>query len=399
VSAARHIIIAGAGIGGLTAALALAARGFRVSVFEQAVRLEEIGAGIQLSPNATRTLRDLGVAERLAPSIVVPQALVVHSAATGRQIVRMPLGADAEQRYGAPYWMVHRADLQTALLQAVTGNPDIAVTFGAKVEDYTIHPDGVTATVQRAGGRTAEHGAALIGADGLWSALRERAGNHDAPRFCRRTAWRSLIAADMVPPEYRDAVVHLWLGASAHLVHYPVRGGAAINVVVIVEDAAARSGWSGEGAGEALMARLSVAAWSQDARALLRLAPTWQTWSLYDLPALPHWGEGPVTLLGDAAHPMLPFLAQGACMAIEDAAVLAGSLAQSPGDTSFALRAYEQARGERTAQVQNASRRNGAIYHHAGLMASLRDIGMRIMGGDRLIARYNWIYRWRDTVP
>jgi salicylate hydroxylase len=396
VATSRNIVIAGAGIGGLTSALALAERGYRVSVFEQAARLEEAGAGIQLSPNATRVLSELGVADLLKPSAVVPEALVVRSGATGRRIVWMPLGVEAERQYGAPYWMAHRGDLQAALVQAAEANPDIAITLGSKVEDYAVHRHGITIQVWRGSDLAEEHAIALIGADGLWSMLRTRVGNRDAPRFRQRTAWRGLIPAADVPPLFREPVVQLWLGHNAHLVHYPVCAGKMINVVAITRDFREQQGWSGEGSLRDLMARFSRLTWSRHARGLLERSATWQTWSLYDMPPLRRWGEGLVTLVGDAAHPMLPFLAQGAAMAIEDAAVLARCLAQGPDDIPAALRAYEEARAPRTARVQQASQRNGAIYHKAGPEAVIRNIGMRMLGGRRLIGRYDWIYDWRE---
>jgi salicylate hydroxylase len=396
VTASRNIVIAGAGIGGLTAALALAERGFRVSVFEQAPRLEAVGAGIQLSPNATRILRDLSVGDVLEWSTVVPDALVVRSGASGRAIVRMPLGAEAERRHGAPYWMVHRGDLQAALVAAAEANPDITLTLGVKVEDYATHRHGLTVQMRHATGFDEEHCIALIGADGLWSSLRSRIGNREQPRFRKRTAWRSLVAATDVPEQFREPQIQLWLSGNAHLVHYPVRAGQAINIVAIARDSEERTGWSGEGAQPDLMEHFARGSWAPDARSLLMLPAEWQTWSLYDMPELRQWGEGAVTLLGDAAHPMLPFLAQGAGMAIEDAAVLAGALARSPGDIPAALRAYEDARRSRTALVQRASRRNGAIYHKTGPEAFIRNAGMTMLGGRRLIARYDWIYDWSE---
>jgi salicylate hydroxylase len=182
-------------------------------------------------------------------------------------------------------------------------------------------------------------------------------------------------------------------------VHYPVRRRQAINVVAIARDPHERQGWSADGSERDLMRHVSGWAWSRHARDLLKRAPAWQTWSLYDLPPLRHWGEGPVTLVGDAAHPTLPFLAQGAALAIEDAAVLARCLGRSPDDIPAAFRAYEEARRARTARVQQASRRNGVIYHKGGAEAVARNIGMRLIGGRKLIARYDWIYQWRDDAP
>jgi salicylate hydroxylase len=398
VTASRNIVVAGAGIGGLTAALALAGRGYRVSVFEQSARLEEAGAGIQLAPNATRVLHDLGIAERLRRSVVVPEALVVRAAVSGRRIVTMPLGAAAEARYGAPFWVVHRGDLQRALIGAADAHPDIGVILGSRIEDYAVGCRGLAVQVRQRTAVVEENGIALIGADGLWSALRRRIGNRQQPRFRQRTAWRSLVPAAQAPPEFREPLVQLWLGRDAHLVHYPVCGGDSINVVAIARDARERPGWSGEGSRDDLMERFARSAWSSQAREFLSLPAEWRTWSLYDLPSLTRWGEGPVTLVGDAAHAMLPFLAQGAGMTIEDAAVLARRLCQSPDDVVAALRAYEDTRRVRAERVQRASRRNGAVYHQGGPEAFIRDLGMRLIGGRRLLARYDWIYDWRDAI-
>src|SRR5690348_3575895 len=198
---ARSIAIAGAGIGGLTAALALAARGFRVALFDKAARLEETGAGIQLSPNATRVLNTLGLRERLMASVVAPDAVVIRTA-HGAELARLPLGPGAEQRYGAPYWMIHRGDLQAALLDAALAHPGITLTLGAAVDGRAAKPDGVAVQVLRGENREAHDAAALIGADGLWSRVRALAGDGDTARFARRTAWRALVPADAAAPDF-----------------------------------------------------------------------------------------------------------------------------------------------------------------------------------------------------
>jgi salicylate hydroxylase len=398
VTAARHIAIAGAGIGGLTAALALAARGQRVTVFERSATFDEIGAGLQLSPNATRVLIDLGLGESLKPVVVVPEAVEVRAAASGKRIVEMPLGRAAEGRYGAPYWLLHRVDLQAALVAAAEARPQIGIGLGAAVDSFAPAADGVTIRARRGARIVAEQAAALIGADGLWSTLRSRLGEHVSPRFRGRAAWRSLLPAAAAPAAWREPVVRLWLGRDAHLVHYPVRGGRAINIVAIAADPREQEGWQGEGAVQELLARFPPQHWCESARALLQLPPSWTTWRLYDMPPLRRWGEGPMTLLGDAAHPMLPYLAQGAAIAIEDAAVLADHVARSQ-DLPSALRAYEQARLARAAKVQRAARRNGEVYHLTGAAAVARNAGMRLIGGDRLLRRYDWIYRWCAPGP
>ena len=392
----RTVVIAGAGIGGLTAALALAHRGLRVSIVEQAERLEEIGAGIQLSPNASRILIDLGLTERLAPYVVVPEEIRVMAARSGRVLARAKLGAAAAQQYGAPYWVVHRGDLQAVLHDACATSPPITLQLGVRVEDFAIHADGVTISGSSKGLRPHEsHGAALVGADGLWSALRSRLGHRDQPRFAHHTAWRTLIPAADLPAELRMPAVNLWLGTDAHVVHYPVRGGVLVNVVAIVPDDWNGPGWSAAGDRQELLGHFPAATWHVAARALIGTGERWQKWALHDCAPLKRWGSGPVTLLGDAAHPMLPYLAQGAAMAIEDAAVLAQCLAQSRDDAPAALRRYEDRRHQRTIRTQRAARRTGSVYHMRKMGAFLRTFALLAMGGAGLLRRYNWLYRWK----
>jgi 2-polyprenyl-6-methoxyphenol hydroxylase-like FAD-dependent oxidoreductase len=393
VARSRTIIVAGAGIGGLAAALALIRTGFRVVVIEQAERLEETGAGIQLSPNATGILLALGAGDHLKYRAVAPDAIRVMRAASAREVARVPLGRAAELRYGAPYWVIHRADLQAGLIEALEATPDFVLRLGCKVEDFAVHAHGVTV---QARGRSAvidEHGIALIGADGLRSTVRGKLGDRRPPRFRHRTAWRALIAADRASPQAREAATVLWLGPDAHLVHYPVKGGQMINLVAIVRDDRPVAGWSAGGRRSDLIRLFS--GWHKEARTLIAAPSTWLRWSLYDRP-LPHpWGIGPVTLLGDAAHAMLPFLAQGGAMAIEDAAVLAACLARHSEDPAVALRLYEGLRRRRTGHAQRDARRNGRLYHLRQPAAFARDLALAVMGGNRLLRRYDWLYDWR----
>src|SRR5271163_2469557 len=207
----RIVIVAGAGIGGLTVSLALARNGFRVLVLEQAERLEETGAGIQLSPNAARLLIELGFGDRLQPHVVVPQAVRVLSAKNGREIVRIPLGDTAAQRYGAPYWIIHRGDLQAVLSAAVAQELDITLKLGMRMEDFVAHPNGVTVSARGRAGAWDERGLALIAADGIWSKTRARIGFGEAPRFTGRVAWRALVPARDVAAEFREPLINLWL--------------------------------------------------------------------------------------------------------------------------------------------------------------------------------------------
>ena len=397
MASSRTIIVAGAGIGGLTVSLTLANAGFRVIAMEQAERLEETGAGIQLSPNASRVLASLGLEGQIADKAVAPDSIQIGSA-KGRSLARIPLGDSATQRYGAPYWAIHRGDLQSVLRDAVEAHPDIELRLGTKAEDFVTHANGVTVAAQRHFRAADERGIALIVADGLWSPLRARLGHRTLPQFRNRTAWRALVSSDYVPPPFRSATTRLWLGRNAHLVHYPVKSGALINIVAIIGDDNGKPGWNEAGHRDEVLAHYSPRQWSTEIRALLEAPQRWSKWSLYDMPPLRRWGDGPVTLLGDAAHPMLPFLAQGAAMAIEDAAVLAIHMAQTPDDPAHAMRRYEETRRPRTAAVQNAARANAKIYH-LGLGALARDFFLRRSGGNRLLERYDWLYDWKPAGP
>jgi 2-polyprenyl-6-methoxyphenol hydroxylase-like FAD-dependent oxidoreductase len=391
----RTVLIAGAGIGGLTAALALARSGFRALVLEQAERLEETGAGIQLSPNATRILIGLGLADRLAPHVVAPTAIRVLGGRSGREIVRIPLGSEAAQHYGAPYWVIHRGDLQAALADAVAQDLNVVLRLGMSMEDFATHPHGVTVSARGATGLWTEHGHALIAADGLWSAARARIASKALPRFAGRTAWRALVPVSQVAPEFREPLVHLWLGRDAHMVHYPVKGGKLINIVAITADDWSGPGWSEAASRVDLLQRVSSRRWAPQAHSVFRAPDAWLKWALYETEPLARFAQGAAALLGDAAHAMLPFLAQGAAMAIEDAAVAAQCLARMPDNPTVAWESYCAIRRGRTRKVQRLAARNGKRYHRTGAAAMLRNTAMRLVGGKRLLQNYDWLYDWR----
>jgi salicylate hydroxylase len=395
VAPARHVIVAGAGIAGLTAALALARAGMRVTVFEQAAKLEETGAGLQLSPNASRILIALGLRERLASVAVAPQAIRVMAGGSAREIVCIPLGDEMVRRFGAPYWSIHRGDLQFALAEAVRKERDVVLELGARLEEFAAHVNGVSVLGRRGSQVLDDRGIALIGADGIWSTVAARLRRQAPPTFRHRTAWRALVPADAVPAEFRQPFVHLWLGIDAHLVHYPVKSGSLINIVGIVHDEWNEAGWSAPGDRNEILRHFARWAWSEKARALIAIPDRWLKWALYDRREPFRGAKVPVTLIGDAAHPMLPFLAQGASMAIEDAVVVTDMLDKYLDDPSDALRAYEGARWHRTARAQQYSRRQSRIYGLTGPEAFARNLAMRAMGGEKLRARYNWLYSWQ----
>lgn len=395
----RTIVVAGAGIGGLTAALALAGRGFRVVVLEKAERLEEVGAGLQLSPNASRVLVDLGLAERLRLRAVTPDSLCVMSARAGGELLRMPLGEAAANRAGAPYWVVHRADLQAALEGAVAEHPDIDLKLGATFEDVAPHAKGLT-VVHRSGTiRRSDLASALIGADGIWSTVRQHLFPEVQPRFSGLIAWRGTLDATQLPKDYTARRVQLWMGANAHLVAYPIAGGRQINVVAILPGTWNRPGWSTAGDPFEIMDAFAAPRWPPPARMMLAAVDSWRKWALFAVPESCPWSQGPVALLGDAVHAMLPFAAQGAGMAIEDAAVLARHLsreaAESTDGITAALKQYGKARQARVRRVQRTARQQGRIYHLGGPLALARDLAIRALGPERLLARQDWIYGWR----
>ena len=398
MAVSRTIIVAGAGIGGLTASLALARQGFRVVVLEKAERLEEAGAGLQLSPNASRVLIELGLQPRLAPRAVTPEAISIISARSGGEIARLPLGDAATSKAGAPYWVVHRADLQAALQAEVNDHPDIELRLGCQFEDVGTHAKGLT-VVQRSGNtRQQELALALVGADGIWSAVRHHLFPDVQPRFSGLIAWRGTLDATQLPREYTSRRVQLWMGPNAHLVAYPIAGARQINVVAIVPGTWNRPGWSAPGEANEIK-NAFTARWPAGARMMIGAVDEWRKWALFTVPDGGEWSDGAVALLGDAAHAMLPFAAQGAGMAIEDAAVLAKCLGetQREGGPSIAsaMQIYARARRSRISRVQRTARQNGRIYHLTGPMAFARDLAIKAMGPARMLARQDWIYDWR----
>jgi 2-polyprenyl-6-methoxyphenol hydroxylase-like FAD-dependent oxidoreductase len=383
------ILIAGGGIGGLALALALAKTGRPSTVLEQRDSFGAAGAGIQLGPNGVRVLQRLGLAEALAPVVGVPDAMAVHDGRTGRTLAVLPLGRWIAARHGAPYWVVHRGDLHAVLAGAAASEPLIELRTSFTLASLTQEGDDVQAA--SAAGDVAT-GRALVGADGLWSSVRRAVFPSHAPQFVGASAARTVIAVAAAGRLALPAI-RLWLSPGVNVVHYPVRGGAEIAAVVIAAETWQGTDWEAKADRSTLLTQL--AGFDASLADPLAMAPEWRKWALYRLPPLPRWSTGRVTLIGDAAHPMLPHLAQGGVLALEDAVVLADCVAASSGDEARAFAAFEAKRRRRAARVQAMSRLNGRIYHARPPLSWARDAVLRAVPGAWLMAGYDWLYGWR----
>ncbi|UHC19818.1 FAD-dependent oxidoreductase [Methylobacterium currus] len=391
-----RVAVVGAGIGGLTAALCLSARGHDVTLIERRTAFSEVGAGLQLSPNASRILTDLGLGLPLRRVAGEPARVRIRALTTARPIGEIALGEAMRERFGAPYWVVHRADLQTILLDAARSRPGIRLLVGRSVTGVQESATRATLALASDGGRSETLEVDLVvAADGVRSAL--RAGLDRRPLRPRgEAAWRATLAREAVPPDFLADETGLWLGPGRHVVHYPINGGRRLNLVAVVPDASGSEDWGTRGEPARLRAAFADAA--PPLAGLLARPESWLVWSLVDRPAARPMARGRIALLGDAAHPVLPFLAQGAALAIEDAAVLAACLV--PGQpVPAALAHYAKARAERVRTIQAHARRNGRVYHAGPLIAAARDAVMGRLGPVRMTERYAWLYGWRPLGP
>ena len=389
----KQALIAGGGIGGLAAALAASRAGWDVRLFERASAFSEVGAGIQLGPNVVKVLHGWGLAEALQAVAAIPERLQVRSALSGQLLGELPLGTAMAQRYGAPYLSIHRADLHGVLLQAVQQHADVKLHLSRPLQSFSQTAQAVT--VQADDGPGIE-GDALIGADGIWSTVRQELLGDGLPRRTGHLAYRALVRQSDLPELLRSRQVTVWLGPRMHVVQYPVRGGEFLNVVAIVHgEVAAEADLWDHSANAADLAAVTAGCCAA-LREVMDAIEGWRLWVLHDrapMQGAHQHAVGRVALLGDAAHPMRPYLAQGAGMAIEDAAELGHALAQAldPAlDVPTMLQRYALNRWQRNARVQARALRNGQLFHAHGLLRWGRDASMKLLG-EKLLDM-PWLY-------
>ena len=414
----RQALIAGGGIGGLAAALSASRVGWDVRLYERAPVFSEVGAGVQLSPNVVRVLHGWGLQAELARVAAFPNRLQVRDAVSGRELGVLPLGRQALQKYGAPYATIHRADLHDVLLQAVQAQDRVWLNLNNCVAGYAdsgreviLQTEAVAVPGDGSGARPLlsaplpeVEGDALIGADGLWSRVRELMLNDAPPRVTGHLAYRAMLPQASLPERLRSQQVTAWLGPKLHVVQYPVRGGEWLNVVAIVQGQVEGDLQSWDHSANAADLQAATRLTAAPLRDLIQAVtdggnktdPAWRLWALCDRPPMSgahQQAKGRVALLGDAAHPMRPYLAQGAGMAIEDAAELGSALAQAldPAfDVPAMLQRYALNRWQRNARVQARSVRNGRIFHAQGPLRWARDASMKLLG-EKLLDM-PWLY-------
>jgi 2-polyprenyl-6-methoxyphenol hydroxylase-like FAD-dependent oxidoreductase len=384
-----RIIIVGGGIGGLAAALASAAGGHEVVVLERAAEFGEVGAGIQIAPNGLHALARLGLGEVVHTIAVQMDELRMMNGVTGRLVARVPLTAEYQRRFGAPYLVVHRAELHRLLLDACAASPAIELRGGAGVVGYQ-QSDGVVARLTNG---SVVRGDALIGADGVHSAVRAQLVGDGEPRVAGITVYRAIVPIEQVPNDLRLlSSVTWWTGPGCHLVHYPIGGGRLLNLAPSKETGATTVIAGVPVSGEQVRAELSSLC--ATAQRLLNLTDDWKTWTLIDRDPVDQWADGRVVLLGDAAHPMLHYLAQGACQALEDAVVLGNLLAGQPA-TAFPelFMQYCAERRNHTARLQRMARESVRLWHPTGAAADARDAAMSAMSANELHDHLAWLHQ------
>lgn len=387
------VLIVGGGIGGLGAALALSRKGIPSHVIEQAEEFKEIGAGIQLGPNVFRMFEHLGLTEEMNKWVVFPEGLEMRDSITGETFITLPVDERFWSKYHAPYAVVHRADMLNVIYDACRKSDLIKLTTSQKVVGFDETANGVTARTDK--GETIT-GAALIGCDGLWSTIRQAIVGDGKPVVSGHIAYRAVLPTSEWPKEYRINRMICWAGEKTHLVHYPMRRGEIFNLVVVFHSDRYEEGWDTYGDPEELQRKFAEKC--DPVRTLLAKVNAWKMWVLCDRPAIKNWSQGKVTLLGDAAHPMLQYLAQGGNMALEDGVCLAEQVVAFNGDYEKAFKKYQELRYLRTARVQLMARVFGEVYHASGVNRELRNTILSdwaTHGGVDM----SWLYGHQDHLP
>ncbi|QDD62717.1 3-hydroxybenzoate 6-monooxygenase [Herbaspirillum seropedicae] len=382
------VIVAGGGIGGLAAALALVRQGFEVKVLEQAAEIGEIGAGIQLGPNAFHAFDALGVGEKARSRAVYTDEMVMHDAIDGALVGRIPTGEAFRQRFGNPYAVIHRVDVHRSLLEGVQESARVSLVTSTRVQH--VEQDAHSVTVYDQDGQ-AHRGLALIGADGTKSVVRAQYVN-DAARVTGHVVYRAVVERQDFPTDLQWNAASIWVGPNCHLVHYPLRGGEQYNVVVTFHSRQQEQWGVTEGSAE------EVQSYFQDicaqARQLIDLPRSWKRWATADREPIAQWSFGRATLLGDAAHPTTQYMAQGACMALEDAVTLGQALRAHDNDFVAAFDLYQRSRVARTARIVLSSREMGRIYHAKGVERLVRNDLWKGRSPERFYDAMEWLYGW-----
>ncbi|PQA80839.1 3-hydroxybenzoate 6-monooxygenase [Limnohabitans sp. TS-CS-82] len=382
------VLIAGGGIGGLAAALALTRQGFHVKVLEQAPEIGEIGAGIQLGPNAFHAFDALGVGEKARSRAVYTDYMVMHDAIDEYQVGKIPTGEAFIKRFGNPYAVIHRVDVHKSLLEGAQDTGKVEFVTSTRVEQIEQTDSTVTVTDQH--GNT-HQGIALIGADGVKSVVRAKYVN-DPARITGHVVYRAVVEKKDFPENLQWNAASIWVGPNCHLVHYPLRGGEQYNVVVTFHSRQQEEWGVTDGSKEEVQSYFQGIC--PKARQLIELPKTWKRWATADREPIGQWSFGRATLLGDAAHPTTQYMAQGACMAIEDAVTLGEALRVMNNDFVKAFDLYQRARVSRTARIVLSGREMGRLYHAKGVERLVRNDLWRGRSPERFYDAMEWLYGW-----
>lgn len=388
------VIIVGGGIGGLAAALALSQKGVPVDLIEQAADFKEVGAGIQLGPNVFRMFDILGLTEEMTRWASFPDALMIRDAVTGEEVTRVPLDDRFRTKYKAPYGVIHRADLLNVILAACKKSDLIRLHPSKKVVGVDENDSGVTVRTDKG---DVFKGGALVGCDGLWSTIREMIVGDGKPTVSGHIAYRAVLPTKDWPEQMRLPTMIVWAGDKTHLVHYPLRRGELFNLVAVFHSDRYDEGWDSYGDPAELHARFANKC--EPVRALLQKIESWRMWVLCDRQPIKTWSKGRITLLGDSAHPMLQYLAQGGCMAVEDACCLADQVSKHGDDYAAAFKAYQDIRYLRTARVQVMARIYGEVFHTSDVVREMRNTWLGGRSDDAAIDAMEWLYGEQPGLP